>query len=144
MNARAILQELDTQHIKTELMRYPEVIKMQKDEVRRWREQQKDVEFELAIIEADIMANIVAETNGNGKPKFSNDKARQAELLKRKHTDPECQELIKKLKHTERELERELDELERLQDEFKSCRYIARLAAEEIALWAGREENEEV
>jgi len=97
----------------------------------------KDAESEREQEEAILMAAISAEVDPNtGKAAFSNDKARQAELIVRKKLSPEYQEVEAAVTEAEREVNSAQFELERLQDEYKSYRYVADLTARELALYS--------
>ncbi len=96
------------------------------------------------MIEAEMATDIAVEMDPNtGKPKFTNDKTRQAELLRRKGTDPVAQEAMTAMKKAEYLMNELQDELEALQDKFRSYRYVVRLTAEELALMASEHEIEE-
>lgn len=57
---------------------------------RTVRQSMADAELAVKEAEASLLADITAETNpATGKPMYSNDKARQAELMARKKTDPD-------------------------------------------------------
>ncbi len=93
MKRPELLAQYETQQLKNKLLEFPELIKKQKAILRDLRENLKNASQTMAILEADLATEIAAEIDPNtGKYKFSNDKARQAELVRRKMQDPKCQE----------------------------------------------------
>ena len=138
-----LLAEYETRLLKDRLLEYPSMILSQKAVIRDARGTYNEAAQEAAILEADISTDIAAEMDpASGKAKYSNDKTRQAELMKRKAADPVCVEATKRLRETERSLGMAQDALEALQDKFKAYRYIVRLTAEELALMASEEQEE--
>ena len=142
-NIPAILADLETDLLKRELYAFPERVKEQKAVIRELRNVFKDAELELKMAEADLVTDIAVETNpNNGKPAYSNKEAREAELERRKAKCPNCQDAAKAVREVGYNLEEAQDELEKLQDEYKSYRYVVALATQEVALYAGAEESE--
>ena len=138
-----LLAEYETRLLKDRLLEYPSMILTQKAAIRTARENYNEAAQEVAMLEADISTDIAAELDPNtGKAKFSNDKTRQAELLRRKAADPVCTEATQRLKQAERNLGEAQDALDAMQDKFKAYRYIVRLTAEELALMASEEQEE--
>jgi len=145
MNIPELLAQYETRLLKDKLLEFPGLIKKQKAVLRDLRENLKDASQTMAMLEADLATEIAAENDPNtSKPKFSNDKARQAELLRRKMQDPGCQEAAAELKKAEYAMSAAQDELEALQDKFKAYRYVVRLTAEELALLASEEQEEKI
>ena len=139
-----LLNEYETRLLKDKLLEFPGQIKHQKAVLRDARASYAEAAQEVAMIEAEIATNIAVETDPNtGKPKFTNDKTRQAELLRRKSADPVAQNAVIAMREAEHLMSELQDELEALQDKFRSYRYVARLTAEELALMASEHEAEE-
>lgn len=144
MSVIKILTHYETDLLKSKLRSFPSVVKEQKAKVRQLRERYNEAEQVRAMIEADLMTDISAEVNHDtGKPMFSNDKARQAELMKRKGIDDDYHCAAKDVKEAEYVLNEAQDELDKLVDEFKSYRYIVSLTTQELALMASEEREEE-
>jgi hypothetical protein len=134
INSAAVLIELD---------QYPERIRNQKSLVRDLKRQFDDIDQDRAVRELEIMGQITGEPDpATGKAKFSNDKARQAELAKRVRTDVEYIEAAKKSRDAEMKLNQAQDELEMLENKYRSCRYRAEIIAGELKFWAGGEQEE--
>lgn len=138
--AERLLSDLDTIDIKNKLMEYPELIREQKLKVRNLREVFAEMEEQRAILEADITTTIAAEIDPNtGKARFSNEKARAAELMIRKAADGEYKAADKRAKQAAFNLEDAEDELAMLYDKFKATRYRARLVSSELELLASED-----
>ena len=143
MKIPEMLAEYETRLLKDRLLEYPSMILSQKAVIRDARGTYNEAAQDVAILEADISTDIAAEVDPNtGKAKYSNDKTRQAELMKRKAADPVCKDATQRLKEAERSLGEAQDALEAMQDKFKAYRYIVRLTAEELALMASEEQEE--
>jgi|GEM_PF-2794684 len=139
-----LLAEYETRLLKDKLLEFPGKIKQQKAALRDARASYAEAAQEVALIEAEIATNIAVETDPNtGKPKFTNDKTRQAELLRRKGANSVARSAAIAMREAERLMNELQDELEALQDKFRSYRYVVRLTAEELALMASEHEPEE-
>jgi hypothetical protein len=137
-NVREILEDLNTERQKVQLLDFPDQIYRQKEKIRSLRQVFKDADSERALREADIASEIASETNPDtGKPVYSNAAARDDERLKRLARDPEYQQLLKKVREASMAVESAQDELERIENKFKASRYVTALITEEISLYAG-------
>jgi len=134
MTAREILYQFETAKIKNQLAEYPERIFQAKEAVNNLREELKMAETELKEAEAMLITEIALETNGNGKPKFGNERTRQAELIKRQANDKDYQTVLENLKQVQRKLDNAQLNLELLYDEFRATHYIARLTEAELRI----------
>ena len=144
MKIPEMLAEYETRLIKDKLLEIPDTIKNQKAEVRDARENYNEAAQAAAMLEADLATDIAAEMDpSTGKPKFSNDKTRQSELMKRKAADADYRAARQTLKEAEYRLGEAQDELEALQDKYKSYRYVAKMTAAELNVWANVEDDEE-
>lgn len=131
-----ILVQYETDLIKRQLYDLPAQIKKQKEALRLAREEYKDVENNRLQEEALLMAGIVGEVDSKtGKPVFSNDKARASELIVRKKLSEAYRTTEQDAREAENKVASAQFELERLQDEFKSYRYVADMTARELALY---------
>lgn len=129
--------------VKLELERFPEQIRNQKSKVRDLKRAFDDVDTDRATRELEILADITGEPDPNtGKAKFSNDKARQAELSKRVKIDAEYISAGMKSRNAEIALNQAQDELDMLENKYRSCRYRSELIASELRFWAGTEKED--
>lgn len=137
-----ILDGYDTAEIKHSLAQYPDAIKAQKASVRNFYNQFRDSEAERALAEAELIVEIANEVNPTtGKPLYSNDGARKAELMKRQNTDATYRRLAEFTRKMENLYLAAQDELEALCEKLKSYRYIARLVSAELELMASEVEE---
>ena len=135
--AQDILQNLTTERYKEKLLTLPWKIESQKQKIREFRDAHAEKEQARALKEAEIVEIINAETNPDtGKPLYSNDKAREAAKLCRMGTDQEYQQLAREVKEAKMVMNEAQDQLEQLQDEFKSFQVLAEVVASEVALYA--------
>lgn len=139
----AILADLETKTLKAKLREYPALLRRQKSIVAEKRQTLEDSKAARQALEAEMVAEIAAETNGNGKPKFSNAEARAAELVNRKKQNPAYQEAEKACREAEWAANEAQFDLEKLIDEFKAYRYVVDLTARELALLAAGIAEEE-
>lgn len=132
------LETYNTRHIKEELLNFPNEIMNQKDLIRRAKDAFKEADLPRQMLEIEMIDDIAAEINSaTGKATFSNEKARENELAKRKAKNPEYQELQRQAKEAARELAAAEDELERLENKFKAYRYVAALVTAELSVIVG-------
>jgi acetolactate synthase small subunit len=140
--AQDILARYDQTCLKADLMASPGQIKLQKEKVSQVRQVLAEAEQNRAQEEAILVSLIASETNGGGKPVYSNKEARDAELITRKRNSPAYKEAEVAAKEAEQNLNSAIYELERLQDEFKALRITARITCKELAL-IGLDDEEE-
>lgn len=132
-----LLAEYETRLLKNKLLEYPGLIRRKKDELSEARRALTEALNTRNEEEALLKTAIAAEVNpSTGKPAFSNAEARAAELVNRKKTSAAYQEAEKAVQEAEAQVNSLQFDLERLQDEFKSYRYVVDLTARELALIA--------
>lgn len=132
-----LLHEYETRLLKDKLLEFPEMIYRKKEELAQARKQLSEAQNSRTEAEAILKTMIAAEVNPDtGKPTYSNAEARAAELVNRKKTSVEYQNADKLTQDAEAAVNTLVFDLERLQDEFKSYRYIVDLTARELALLA--------
>jgi hypothetical protein len=130
--------------IHRELDAYPERIANQKSIVRNAKRTFDNADLDRAQRENELLAIITSETeSATGKAKYSNKESRDAELKKRCRIDAEYKAATQKSQEAENAWQQEVDKLEQLQDKYKSMRYRAKLAGDELEFWAGEETEEE-
>ncbi|MDD3024391.1 MAG: hypothetical protein PHE26_10895 [Syntrophomonadaceae bacterium] len=142
--AKSIAQTNGLPRIKEQLTSLPGYIREQKYKVAELTQVAKDKKVELMQEEAILASMIAGELDPKtGKAAFSNQAARDAELIIRKKNSPQCMEAEKELQEAETELNNAQFKLEELQDSFRSYRLLARIACTELAIFGG-ENLEEV
>jgi len=132
------------QHLPSDIYNHRIKINQHKSHQRSLFREIKDRETILKSLENDLLLMITAETNPDtGKPKYTNEKARQAELANRKKTDQTYQDTeaqIRKMKDDADQLENEITmaeaELDKLENQFYAVRKQLDLAVKEMALAA--------
>lgn len=132
-----LLHEYETRLLKDKLLEFPGLIRRKKDELSQARRQLSEAQNARTEAEALLVSIIATEINPNtGKPAYSNAEARAAELINRKKQSAEYQQAEKICRDIEAQVNSLQFDLERLQDEFKSYRYVVDLTARELALMA--------
>jgi hypothetical protein len=101
--------------------------KAQTEELRNAR---RDLEVEHALF-------VHGETTPDGKTRFSNDTARKAETQRRLTSDSRVRDLSKRLADAEAEVGRATVEVERLEDEHRTCAIVKDLLVAEAQLFLG-------
>jgi len=139
-NKEQLYNQINPFAIKLELEQYPDQIRDQKSKVRDLTQTFNDVDADRSSRELEIFAEINDETDpATGKPRFSNEKSRQAELVKQCRADQDYIVSANLSKEAQRAVDQAQDELARLENKYRSCRYRAELAAAELRFWAGKE-----
>jgi hypothetical protein len=142
-NKNDLFRNINPEAVLIELNSYPEQIKNQRNIVRNLKTAFDNVDQERQIRELEIMGDITSEVDQpTGKAKFSNDKSRQVELAKRIKTDIQYNDASKKSRGAETSLNQAQDELEMLENKYRSCRYRAEIIASTLRFWAGDEKEE--
>lgn len=103
----------EIEHVKKMLLTYQEDIETLKESIKRWE-----------IEQLDDIANTV---DDNGKPIYSNDAKRKAELERRKASDEQYKALSEALRKAEREMAINSIDLDKLLNEQGNLRAICRL-----------------
>ncbi|MGD8399727.1 MAG: hypothetical protein PVH64_02150 [Bacillota bacterium] len=141
-NKEQLFNQINPMGVMLELEQYPDKIRDQKSKVRDLTQTFADVDADRASRELEIFAEINDETDpATGKAKFSNEKARQAELTKRCRADQDYLISARLSKEAQQAVDQAQDELERLENKYRSCRYRADIIAAELRFWAGKEEE---
>ena len=135
--AREIEAELGVQVLQEELLRLPEEIRRQQEAVRAAKQAVEELRAQVEAAEANLMLAISAATDANGKPAFSNDSARKAELARRKSTDPDYTNAVRALQDAEASLATAQADLDQLVNRFSSIRHLTDLQAARLRLLAG-------
>ncbi len=132
--ADQILDAYNTENLRHNLAQYPKRIFEARQAVNQARKTLKDAELERDTAEAELILLISIETDAKGKAKFSNVQMRDAELTRRKASDPGYIEAAGKVAEAEMDWTAAQDTLQMLLDEYQSARIVARLIASELAV----------
>lgn len=142
--AKDIIKSTNLNKIKERLFSLPADIRNQK--LRITDVSQVAAERRLALLQEEAIISAVIATDidpKTGKAIFSNQAARDAELTIRKKSSPIIAEMTQQHREAEAELAEQSHELEKLQDEFRAARILARIACTELALLGGEKLEEE-
>ncbi len=97
-------------------------INSKRQTLRTVRQFLSDTELTVKEAESSLLADITGETlPGSDKPRFSNDKARQAELMARKKTDPDYLAATNQYRAVRDQVESLEDEIYSLEVELKTA-----------------------
>lgn len=142
--AQSVINARNLNNIKDHLLTLPGAISVQKSKVAEVAQVVEERKMELAQEEAILASMIAAELDPKtNKPLYSNQSAREAELIIRKKNSPEYNVAEGTLRDAERALSSAQAKLEELQDNFRAYRMLARIACTELAIFGG-ENIEEV
>ncbi len=144
MDIPKLLSEYETRLLKDKLYEFPKQIKGQKALIRKYRGDLAAKNQEKEMLEAEFKAAIAAEKDPNtGKPAYSNAEARQAEFTRRAAQSAQYQQIAGEVNNAEFLMAEAQEELELLQDQYKSYRYVVQLVTAELNVYALQEENPE-
>lgn len=137
-----VLAQFQTQTLKAKLLELPSQIQSVKEELGQARMDLEHAKEDRLQAEAILTAAISAEVDpATGKAMFSNDKARTAEFIRRKNMDTDYLIADRAYEEAQVLVENLQFKLEKLQDEFRSYRYVTDLTARELALYASDSVN---
>lgn len=108
--------------MKDQLLKLPELIKEKSIEILELNQELQEQESKFKILETSISAEISAETDSQGKPKFSNDSKRKDEFNLRISMDDNYKGLESKLKKLRDEYQRLIIDQEFLLNTQKNLR----------------------
>lgn len=91
----------------------------------------------LELAKQVVVAGVLAEIDANGKPRYSNEKAREAEITKRLAQDPEYQKALRDYRAAEDACNGVQFELDRLHNEFSAYKAASRIMAGKLNMVAG-------
>jgi len=117
--------------IKERLLELPDLIAGKKCELLTLQEQLADLQEDMSKWELIQMDEINNAVDDKGKPLYSNDAKRKAELEKRKQGDSKYQGQAEELKELEHEIQVKNIYLEKLYNEQSNLRSICRLEGSE-------------
>ncbi|MGE4274080.1 MAG: hypothetical protein AB7E31_14660 [Desulfitobacterium sp.] len=126
--------QLDVENFTKNIVTIPEKIRIQQEVLKEARTAFESAKSNIVNAESMLMSIITAETNEAGKPLYSNDKARQAELEIRKKMDWEYREAWEPYKAALDEMENAQFLLEQLQNEFKAYQVVGNVLAARMSL----------
>ena len=113
--------------LKEILVSMPEKIEEQRKKMLDIKEVVEDLQIVCKTWEVDQMAEIADMVNENGKPVFSNETKRQAELEQRKSNSPAYQESLKELKEQKLKYDLQVILLQGMLDRQENARALARM-----------------
>jgi len=140
-NVERLLARYETGAIKQALRTLPARIAEARHVVDVHRARVDEAQDRAGLAEAELSLAIAAETNGNGKPAFSNAEARTAELVRRRASDSAWLVNSQGLRAEADDLAEHQGRLDELIDTFRAYRVVARLTAAELALLAEADED---
>ena len=138
------LRSYGLDELKVVLATRPADILAQREDVRDAQRALTEAEMEISVLEAELSADIASEINREtGKTAFSNETARRAELVVRMNKDPNCRIIQRQFILAKDNYERAKDQVDKLIDELKSYRYIAKIVSAELEYLSSEVEEEE-
>jgi hypothetical protein len=116
---------------------FPAEIRRQEGLLADARRRLEEAKSSLELARQVVVAAVISETNGDGKPRYSNDKAREAEITRRLAADPDYRAALQAVREAEDAVNSEQFELNRLYNEFAAYRTVAKVLAGKLNLVAG-------
>lgn len=135
--AQLVDEALGAERILRVLDSFPERIRDQQLEVSRAQQAANEANEQLKQRQAELLAEIIADYNpATGKPTFSNEQARQAELVRRQAEDLMYRQAQKRAAEAAEALDVARFNLDKLVNEFTSARLAAEIVANRLRLFA--------
>lgn len=134
MSRRDLEIKLDVDNFTTGIQALPEKIRLQQEVYKEARTAYEMAKSDIVNAESMLMAVITAEENDKGKPKYSNEATRRAELELRKKTDDYYAMAWDPYKVALDDMENAQFKLEQLQNEFKAYQTVGGLLAARLSL----------
>ena len=120
------------------LLDIPAQIQAQQETVQLAKQAVEEAKGELQLAESLLMAEIQSATDPQtGKPLYSNETARRAELAQRQAGDKQYQDALQRLRDAESTLSAAQFELDRLYNEFSALKAVAGMTTGKLHLMAG-------
>lgn len=133
----SIEQALNIEKLQNTLMSYPEQIRARQQQLQTAKEHLEGTKSELLFEEQMILAEITeAQNPATGKPLYSNDTARKAELAKRLNDSKEYQLRLKSVREYESAVMSAQFDLDLLNNQFAAASAVARITANRLGLIA--------
>lgn len=133
----SIEQALNIEKLQNTLMSYPEQIRSRQQQLQSARENLEAMKSEVLFEEQMILAEITeAQNPSTGKPMYSNDTARKAELARRLNESREYQKKVHQQKEYERAVHSCQFDLDLLNNQFAAASAVVRLTTGRLELMA--------
>jgi hypothetical protein len=132
-----ILSHLNTAYIKHSLLGFPKELAKVNIRATQTLEKLTEAKRKMKMAEVILMADINSEVDpSTGKAKYTNDKARDAELMKRSATDVDCH--LASIDLTEAHLDNIAAEQakQEIQDQWEAMKKIANIVVGEMEILA--------
>lgn len=132
-----MIDEMGVDGVIDKIQSYPARIRTQQAALTQNQRRLDEAKLELETVKADIMAEINSEVNGQGKPVFSNEKAREAEFIRRAKVSPEYQQALAEYRSAEDAFNEAKFTLDQLYNEFSAQKSVLSALVAKINLLAG-------
>ena len=134
LSRKEMEKQLDVENFTVNIKALPEKIRVQSEVYKDARTAFEAAKSDIVNAESMLMAVITAEENYKGKPKYSNDATRRAELEIRKKDDDYYSMAWGPYKTALDEMENAQFKLEQLSNEFKAYQTVGGLLAARLSL----------
>lgn len=135
--ALQVSENLGVQRLIDSVTSYPAKIREQQSRVQEAKRAMEQAKYDLKQAEALITVQVTVEVGENGKPKYSNETARQVGAQIKMNTDPGYQKLREALQDAEDKYNAALFDASCLDNEFRAHTKAADLVAAQINFLAG-------
>jgi hypothetical protein len=135
--AGQMINEMNIDTVIDKIYTFPAEIRRQEGLLADARRRLEEAKSNLELARQVTVAAVISETNGDGKPRYSNDKAREAEITRRLAADQEYRTALDVAKKAEDAVNSEQFEMNRLYNEFSAYKAVSRILAGKLNLVAG-------
>lgn len=133
LKAYEMIKELGIDNLCKQLESYPEKIRLQQNLLITAQQQVEEAKQQMETAKAVVTAEVNAEVGENGKPKYSNEKARESEIVKRLQNDEFYVSSRKNMMKAEETLSQIRFEIEKLQSEQANLRTIIKARTAQLS-----------
>lgn len=127
-----VIQELGIEPLCNKLLAIPEQIRELQDQMAEAQKEVEKVKGDVELEKSTITAAVISETNGNGKPVFSNEKARSAEITRRMAVDQDYLAAKEALAKAEEQVANLKFDIDRLYSEMANLRVVVSARAAQV------------
>jgi len=135
--AQGVLEAIGIDDTIRHLTEYPTVIAETQTMAQIAARALAEAKTELELAKSQIVAEIRDETNGAGKPKYSNQEARDAEFVRRSQVDEEYQTALRRYLAAEDEVAASRRAADQAVNEFAAARAVLAAQTAKVNLLAG-------
>lgn len=127
-----VIQELGIEPLCNKLLAIPEQIRELQDQMQQMQQEVEKAKSDVELEKSTITAAVISEVNDNGKPVYSNETARSAEITRRMAVDQDYLAAKEALAKTEEQVANLKFDIDRLYSEMANLRVVVSARAAQV------------